>query len=100
MKNRFHVKRVHQVSKRRNFMRNMALKRISLEVFCPDEARYKLSEQERFHGYMGVGDEDEKLAWTSYPRQGGFHAINGINRLGLHKLSKQGGFMWTRHWLG
>jgi hypothetical protein len=42
-------------------MQNIALKRTDLEVFCPDEARHKLSEQGRFHEYMGVDDESENL---------------------------------------
>jgi hypothetical protein len=55
--------RVHQVSKQRNFMRNIALKKTSLEIFCPGEARHKLSEQERFHGYMDVDEEEKLVDW-------------------------------------
>ena len=44
-------------------MRNSSkiLKRISLEIFCSDEARHKLFEQEQFHRYMNVNNEKKKL---------------------------------------
>jgi hypothetical protein len=65
-----------------------------------------------FHGNVGADDKGEKLAWTSCPRQGGFHA-NGVDveweklascpsevdsyghDAGLNSTSC--GFKWTRH---